>query len=135
MTRGEVDELAENLDVESETVQEMEARMAHGDVPFDHGDEQDDEKFSAAPAGYLQDMRYNPERLMDDSDQETAGEAQLKKALSALDARSREIIKRRWLDEEKATLHDLAKEYGISAERIRQIESKALGAMKNTLRA
>ena len=133
MTRGEVDDLAEDLDVAPETVQEMESRMANFDVPFDASDEQDDDQFHAAPAGYLQDMRFNPERLASDSDQETRREAQLTEALSALDARSREIVRRRWLEDNKATLHELAKQYGISAERVRQIETKALKEIKNWL--
>ena len=133
MTRGEVDAMAENLDVAPETVQEMEGRMSHADVAFDADSDADDDHFRAAPAGYLQDMRYNPEVLATKSDQEDARQTQLKDALSALDARSRDIIQRRWLDEKKPTLHELAAEYSISAERIRQIESKALDIMKDAL--
>jgi RNA polymerase sigma-32 factor len=135
MTRGEVDTLAENLDVSPETVQQMEGRMSHFDVAFDADNDADDDNFHAAPAGYLQDMRYNPEVLATQSDQEDSRHTQLQEALSTLDARSRDIIQRRWLDENKPTLHELAAEYGISAERIRQIESKALDVMKGTLEA
>jgi RNA polymerase sigma-32 factor len=135
MTRGEVDTLAENLDVSPETVLEMEGRMSHADVAFDSDVDVDEDSFRPAPAGYLQDMRYNPEVLATQSDQEDARQAQLQDALSTLDARSRDIIQRRWLDEKKPTLHDLAAEYGISAERIRQIESKALTVMKDVLKA
>ena len=135
MTRGEVDALAENLDVSPETVQQMEGRMSHFDVAFDADSDADDDNFHAAPAGYLQDMRYNPEVLATQSDQEDSRHTQLREALSTLDARSRDIIQRRWLDEDKPTLHELAAEYGISAERIRQIESKALDVMKGTLEA
>jgi len=135
MTRGEVDALAENLDVSPETVQQMEGRMSHFDVAFDADNDADDDNFHAAPAGYLQDMRYNPEVLATQSDQEDSRHTQLREALSTLDARSRDIIQRRWLDEDKPTLHELAAEYGISAERIRQIESKALDVMKGTLEA
>jgi RNA polymerase sigma-32 factor len=135
MTRGEVDALAENLDVSPEAVQQMEGRMSHFDVAFDADNDADDDNFHAAPAGYLQDMRYNPEVLATQSDQEDSRHTQLQQALSTLDARSRDIIQRRWLDEDKPTLHELAAEYGISAERIRQIESKALDVMKGTLEA
>lgn len=135
MTLGEVDTLAENLSVSPETVQEMEGRMSHADVAFDADNDIDDEHYRAAPAGYLQDMRYNPEVLATKSDQEDAHHTQLGEALSTLDARSRDIIQRRWLDEKKPTLHELAAEYGISAERVRQIESKALTVMKDVLRA
>jgi RNA polymerase sigma-32 factor len=135
MTRGEVDTLAESLDVAPETVKEMEGRMSHADVAFDADNDADDDSFHAAPAGYLQDMRYNPEVLATQSDHEDLRQTQLSSALTSLDARSRDIIQRRWLDEKKPTLHELADEYGISAERIRQIESKALDVMKNALEA
>jgi RNA polymerase sigma-32 factor len=135
MTRGEVDTLAENLDVAPETVQEMESRMSNADVAFDADNDSDDDSFHAAPAGYLQDMRYNPEVLATQSDQEDLRQTQLRSALTSLDARSRDIIQRRWLDEKKPTLHELADEYGISAERIRQIEMKALDVMKDALEA
>jgi RNA polymerase sigma-32 factor len=135
MTRGEVDTLAESLDVAPETVKEMEGRMSHADVAFDADNDADDDSFHAAPAGYLQDMRYNPEVLAAQSDHEDLRQTQLRSALTSLDARSRDIIQRRWLDEKKPTLHELADEYGISAERIRQIEMKALDVMKDALEA
>ena len=135
MTPGEVDTLAENLDVAPETVKEMEGRMSNADVAFDADNDSDDDSFHAAPAGYLQDMRYNPEVLATQSDQEDLRQTQLRSALTSLDARSRDIIQRRWLDEDKPTLHELADEYGISAERIRQIEMKALDVMKDALEA
>ena len=101
----------------------------------DADNDADDDSFHAAPAGYLQDMRYNPEVLATQSDQDDLRQTQLSSALTSLDARSRDIIQRRWLDEKKPTLHELADEYGISAERIRQIESKALDVMKDALEA
>lgn len=135
MKPNEVDALAEDLDVSREAVQEMESRMSGGDVPFDASDESNDEELRAAPAGYLQDMRYNPETLAAQADDESTRHRSLAEALTVLDERSRDIIRRRWLEEEKPTLHELAKEYGVSAERIRQIEKKALGTMKNELEA
>ncbi len=133
MNQGEVNSLAATLDVDPETVQQMEARMGHTDVPFDADEDSDDDNFRAAPAGYLQDMRYNPEVLATKSDQDsTRGEA-LRHALAKLDGRSRDIVQRRWLNENKPTLHKLAREYGISAERIRQIETQALEHMKGVL--
>jgi RNA polymerase sigma-32 factor len=80
-------------------------------------------------------MRYNPEVLVTRSDQESDRDERLKDALAGLDQRSRDIIQRRWLAEDKPTLHDLAREYGVSAERIRQIEEKALTNMKDMLAA
>jgi RNA polymerase sigma-32 factor len=111
----------------------MESRLSSPDVPFDASDDSDDETFHAAPAGYLQDMRYNPEVLVTQSDQETSRSEQLGQALARLDDRARDIIQRRWLDDEKPTLHELAAQYGVSAERIRQIEQKALAQMKDSL--
>ncbi len=133
MNQGEVDSLATDLDVPAETVKEMESRMTNTDVPFDAHDDADDDEFHASPAGYLKDMRYNPESLYAESTGEQARGRQLSSALADLDPRSRAIIQRRWLDEDKPTLHELAHEYGVSAERIRQIEKKALTHMKEAL--
>jgi RNA polymerase sigma-32 factor len=130
---NEVDALADNLDVSPETVQEMESRMSGADVSFDGDNADDEDNFRATPAGYLQDMRYNPETLATAADVEASQHEDLATALTALDERSRDIVRRRWLDEDKPTLHELAKEYGVSAERIRQIEKKALTSMKNKL--
>ncbi len=135
MKRNEVDALAEGLDVRPETVLEMESRMSGGDVPFDADDSGDDEGQRIAPAAYLQDMRYNPEVLATAADDEATQHERLTEVLGSLDARSRDIIRRRWLDEQKPTLHELAREHGVSAERIRQIEKKALEAMKDRLAA
>jgi RNA polymerase sigma-32 factor len=135
MKPDEVARLSETLDVAPQTVQEMEARMSSPDVPFDADPSDDDDGFHAAPAGYLQDMRYNPEVLATRSDQEASREESLRTALARLDARARDIVQRRWLTEDKPTLHELAAEYGVSAERIRQIEKKALDSMKDMLAA
>ncbi|MHB1950903.1 MAG: RNA polymerase sigma factor RpoH [Acidiferrobacteraceae bacterium] len=133
MKQGEIDHLAADLDVPADTVREMESRLANADVPFDAQGEDDDDEFRAAPAGYLQDMRYNPETILSRSDAEAGEHRRIEKALVALDDRSRDIVKRRWLTEKKPTLHELANEYGVSAERIRQIEKKALDSMKEVL--
>jgi len=135
MRQVEVAALAEKLNVAPQTVKEMESRMAYSDVAFDGDVEMDDDDFHATPASYLQDMRYNPEVVATRSDQETSREEQLGTALSSLDQRSRDIIQRRWLADDKPTLHELADEYGISAERVRQIEAKALTVMKDKLLA
>ncbi len=133
MNESEIEGLAADLDVPTETVKEMESRMASADIPFDAQDDTDDEEFRASPAGYLQDMRYNPETLLTHADAETTQQDLLRSALVSLDDRSRDIIRRRWLATEKPTLHELAEEYGVSAERIRQIEKKALDTMKGVL--
>ena len=133
INESEIANLATDLDVPTETVKEMESRMASTDVPFDAQDEGDEDEFRSSPAGYLQDMRYNPESLLTRADTESSQQDSLQHALVALDGRSQDIIRRRWLANEKPTLHELAQEYGVSAERIRQIEKKALDTMKGFL--
>ena len=133
MNQTEIDSLAAELDVPTATVKEMESRMSYPDVSFDAHEDADDEEYRATPAGYLQDMRYNPEILLSRADDEVSQHNQLQTALVALDDRSRDIIKRRWLGNTKPTLHELAAEYGVSAERIRQIEKKALDTMKGVI--
>jgi len=133
MNQQEIDAMAADLDVPIATVKEMESRLSGPDVPFDAHDDADDEEFRAAPAGYLQDLRYNPEVVVTKQDNESARDRQLTLALGELDDRARDIIQRRWLDDDKPTLHDLAAEYGVSAERIRQIEKKALTDMQRVI--
>jgi len=135
LTEGEVDNLATKLDVKRETVKEMEMRMSGGDVAFDMDSDDDDDNAYAAPSNYLHDMRYNPESVLVEKTQEQNQTTQISEALASLDDRSRDIIQRRWLNDDKPTLHELAEEYGVSAERIRQIEKKALGLMKNSMAA
>ena len=133
MTESEVDNLAAKLDVKRETVKEMELRMGGGDISFDSDNDDDEDAAHPAPANYLQDMRYNPEAALAAKDQVNDQNDQILNALENLDERSRDIIQRRFLAEDKPTLHDLAEEYGVSAERIRQIEKKALSVMKNVM--
>ncbi len=135
MKSDEIDTMAQDLNVSPETVREMESRMSGADIPFDIDDRGDDDQLRVAPATYLQDMRYNPETLATRSDDESTQQEDLDQALTTLDELSRDIIRRRWLDDDKSTLHELAAIYGVSAERIRQIEKKALGIMKNKLAA
>ncbi|MGH1539762.1 MAG: RNA polymerase sigma factor RpoH [Arenicella sp.] len=134
LTHEETNTLAKDLDVPVKTVKEMEMRLTSHDVAFDYGND-DDDGFTASPAGYLPDMRYNPEQLAISKAESANQTASLQTALDNLDERSQDILKRRWLNEEKATLTELANEYGVSAERIRQIEKVAMGKMKNHLQA
>jgi RNA polymerase sigma-32 factor len=132
LTQDEVATIAQNLDVPADTVTEMESRLSGADLSFD-GDDNDEEGYAVSPSGYLPDMRYNPERLAGDADSEALRRDQLNTALDSLDGRSQDIVRRRWLGEEKPTLHELAAEYGVSAERIRQIEKRALDRMRDHL--
>lgn len=130
----EVDTVAENLGVTSEQVLEMERRLANYDTAFDASGSEDD-GVALAPAQYLQQENADPallhERESDSEDQHQA----LSAAMESLDNRSRDILQRRWLDEQKATLQDLAAQYNVSAERIRQIEKAAMGKIRGSLAA
>ena len=132
MSEKETTDLADNLDVPVKAVREMEQRMTSSDVSFDGQDNNDDE-FSTSPAGYLPDMRYNPEQLVMNEQNSSNNRESLHAAIADLDDRSKDILQRRWLNEEKATLHELAAEYNVSAERIRQIEKRAMQKMKGQL--
>jgi RNA polymerase sigma-32 factor len=127
-----VGRVAAELKVRPEDVSEMEARLAGREVAFE-ADEGEDESY--APAYYLTaDPENEPSRLLEAKQEERAGAEGLHEALAALDARSRRIIETRWLKEkETATLHELAAEFKVSAERIRQLEAKALAKMKQAM--
>ena len=136
MSEDEISTLAQDLDVPRETVREMEVRMTGASVSFDPDVEDDsDETVSMAPANYLGDRTYNPEDVYEATHGEAYRSEQLQNALNILDERSRDIITQRWLSEDKSTLHNLAEKYKVSAERIRQIEEKAMLTMRNELSA
>ena len=132
-TQDEVETVAKALDVPEATVRQMEERMSGQDTAFDGYDADDDSDFKPAPAGYLQDMSMEPAAQLEAEDWEEHNNSRLADALSDLDERSRDILQSRWLSEKKATLHDLASKYGISAERIRQLEANAMKKMKGAL--
>jgi RNA polymerase sigma-32 factor len=132
-SQEEVEQVAEDLGVKPETVLQMEARLANHDVAFDGSAEDDEDSTSVAPATYLADMRMEPASLLEADDSETDQRERLYAALEGLDERSLDILQQRWLGEQKATLHELADKYGVSAERIRQIEKNALNKLKGQL--
>jgi len=132
-TNDEVNAVASELGVKPETVLEMEARMSNHDVAFDA--DPDDDEGPAAPAAYLPDMRMEPSAQLERMDSEANEREQLYAALESLDERSRTILEARWLAEKKQTLHELADRYGVSAERIRQIEKNALKKLRGQLAA
>ena len=133
MSRAEIEDIAADLGVEPRVVIEMEQRLGAHDASYDPLIEQDSEYDRPAPAGYLQDLRFEPATRAEIDDWEAHSEAKLTDALEALDDRSRSIVVRRWLAERKATLQELADEYGVSAERIRQIEKNALGKLRKLI--
>ncbi|CAM4256077.1 RNA polymerase sigma factor RpoH [Acinetobacter pragensis] len=131
LTLAEAQSIAEDLNVTAEQVLEMEGRLTAYDAAFEaQGDDDDEGSTHVAPALYLEDNRYNPARLAEDEDYEEQSTTALHEAMDQLDDRSRNILQRRWLDDEKSTLHELAAEYNVSAERIRQLEKNAMEKIK-----
>jgi RNA polymerase sigma-32 factor len=133
LTQGEIDAMAETLNVKPEEVAEMETRLAGRDVPLEPVGG-DDEERSFAPISYLADPAAEPSQVLEAEESARVRAAGLATALESLDPRSRRIIEARWLREKDgATLHDLAQEFNVSAERIRQIESKAMQKMRGLI--
>ena len=132
-TTGQVDDLARELNVKADEVREMEMRIAGGDTALEAPVEREEESF--APIAYLTDADAEPSRILETEQNQVNRTEGLSQALAALDPRSRRIIETRWLreDQEQLTLHDLAAEFSVSAERIRQIEVKAMQKMKQAL--
>jgi RNA polymerase sigma-32 factor len=133
LNRAEVDAVAGDLGVSPETVLEMEKRLSAYDAAFDPQSSDDGEGDRFAPSGYLQDMRFEPAAQVEAEDWEAHSGRLLHKALEELDERSCDIVKKRWLNEDKVTLQNLADTYGISAERVRQLEKNAMNKMKAAL--
>ncbi|MFP3013867.1 MAG: RNA polymerase sigma factor RpoH [Arsenophonus sp.] len=126
----EVDIVAKELGVSSKDVREMESRMSAQDMAYDMNDD-DDENTTIAPVLYLQDKSSDFADIIEEDNWENHSTDKLTQALSTLDDRSQDIIRTRWLDEEnKTTLHDLAKKYRVSAERVRQLEKNAMKKLR-----
>ncbi len=136
LTQGEVDTMARTLNVKREEVLEMETRLSGGDVPLEPLT--DDGEESYAPIAYLADDTHEPSQVLEAQRRDWLSSDGISLALDTLDARSRRIVEERWLkvnDDNSGgmTLHDLADEYGVSAERIRQIEVAAMKKMRKAL--
>ena len=132
LTEQEITAIAEDLNVKPAEVREMEKRMTSDDVPFDVEDK-DDDKPSFSPSEYMADDTMNPEILIEKENRQKQMKVFLAKAVQRLDTRSIDVIRRRWFNEKKATREELAKDYGISIERIRQIEEKAFASIRKNL--
>lgn len=132
--KKEVEMVAKDLGVSADTVLEMESRLSGQDISFDpnpHNEAEDERDSMTAPAIYIQDSTTtDPATLLENQDWEDKTGTQLVEALATLDVRSRNILQRRWLSDEKPTLNELAAEYNISAERIRQLENNAIKKLK-----
>jgi RNA polymerase sigma-32 factor len=132
-SQAEVEAVAKDLNVDPTVVLEMEKRMSGHDASFDGYNDNDDDDYSPAPAGYLQDFSSEPSVMLENENWETHNNQKLLSALEGLDERSRDILQQRWLSDQKSTLHDLAAKYNVSAERIRQLEKNAMTKMKAQL--
>ena len=131
LTLDEAKSIANDLNVTPEQVLEMEGRLTAYDAAFEaQGEDDDDNSTYVAPSLYLEDNRYDPARLVEEEDYEEQSNNALHSAMEQLDDRSRNILQRRWLDDDKSTLHELAAEYNVSAERIRQLEKNAMDKIK-----
>jgi len=122
----ELNAVAADLGVEARVVREMEGRLSSHDTAFDGPMNDDEDSAYQAPAYYLEDHRSNPATQLERSDWTEDSNGRLMQALSTLDDRSQDILRERWLSETKSTLHQLADRYGVSAERIRQLEKNAM---------
>jgi RNA polymerase sigma-32 factor len=128
----EIEHVAETLGVTKENVVEMENRLNNHDVGFSMSSDDDEDSAYLAPENTLVSSTQSPELTLEANDTEQQNHLQLSAALGQLDDRSKAIVTRRWLNDSKATLHELADEYGVSAERIRQIEKNAFKSIKAT---
>jgi len=134
-TQEEVEGVAKDLGVKPETVLEMESRLSNYDMAFDATSDDDDDAM-VAPSTYLASPTHDPAQQLESTDWQQQRSNALKASMHELDDRSRDIIMSRWMnDENKATLHELAAKYSISAERIRQLEKNAMKKIRNHLEA
>lgn len=131
----EVNTVARELGVSPDNVLEMESRLSGHDISFDPTPEadSDDDSESYAPATYLRAEQADPSEVLEQEDWEGQTVSRLVAALERLDPRSRDIVQRRWLNDDKPTLHELAAEYKVSAERIRQLETNAMKKLRADL--
>ncbi len=130
LSREETHAVARDLGVTPAEVTEMEQRLAARDIAFDPAPDSDEDEPTFAPAAFLPAPGSDPAENVEAEEWESDSASRLHQALARLDARSRDILEQRWIGEEKATLHELADKYGVSAERIRQIESNALSKLR-----
>ena len=132
LSKDETEAVASDLGVSTREVTEMEKRLSGRDISFDPAPSEDEEY---TPMAYLPSPGSDPAELVEQDDWQADSNGRLRQALGKLDERSRDIVARRWLGETKATLHELAAEYSVSAERIRQIEANAFRKIKGFMAA
>ncbi len=136
MNQAEINDIANDLGVKPSEVLEMEKRLANYDASFDgYADDDDEDGNYTAPSYFLENKSAGPEELVETAEFDEEQQEALKSAMTQLDERSMDIIARRWLTEDKATLHELAAKYDVSAERIRQIENNAMKKLREAIAA
>jgi RNA polymerase sigma-32 factor len=135
LSQAEAEAVAADLGVDVVEVQRMEGRLSAFDLTYESPTDSDDEDAWQAPANYLEDKRQDPALMVEEADWQDSSEQALHLALRDLDERSQDILAQRWLAEKKATLHELADKYGVSAERIRQLEQNAMKKLRVRLDA
>ena len=133
LTKEEAESIASDLNVDVKDVLHMENRLSSNDSSFDAPIQTGNDEEVMSPSQYLEDKRYDPEVIVANEQAEQVNRSELVDALKMLDDRSKDILQRRYLSDQKATLHDLADEYEVSAERIRQIENTALKKLKSLM--
>lgn len=133
-TNEEAAAVAKDLNLDIKQVFEMEKRLSARDAGYDLAVDDDDDVYHA-PAQYLEDRSADPALILEDADWRADSNNRLAEALTELDERSQDILQQRWLNESKATLHELAAKYSISAERIRQLEQSAMAKVRAVLEA
>lgn len=135
LSHEEAKQVAEDLGVSLKDVLEMEGRLNSNDTAFDGSPENEDDEDYYNPSIYLEDSRYDPANVSEEENWVEYHQKRLYQAISKLDERSQDIVKKRWLEEDKKyTLQDLAQNYSVSAERIRQLEQNALSKLRHTLK-
>jgi RNA polymerase sigma-32 factor len=130
LTNDEAHAVAKDLKVDVSDVREMESRLSGYDASFDASPDDDDDQAFVVPANYLEDASSDPAYQLENQNWEDVSTRQLSGAMANLDERSRDILQKRWLNDDKATLHDLAAQYKVSAERIRQLEQNAMKKLR-----
>lgn len=133
LSNAEVETVAAELKVSTKDVRQMEERLSNYDESFEGFDGDEESSSYKAPEYYLEDFHYSPARLLEKHNWEDQRHDSLHQALEQLDERSRDILTKRWLNDEKATLHDLAAQYNVSAERIRQLEKNAMFKVREAI--
>jgi RNA polymerase sigma-32 factor len=130
---AEVKAVAEDLGVTTKDVLQMEARLTYQDNTFDSPDGDDDDNPIPSPSSYIESKEIEPEQALIEQDTSSRHSQSLHNALAMLDERSKDIVSKRWLSDEKTTLQELANEYSVSAERIRQLENNAMKKLKHVM--